>query len=751
VLCALVAAPGCSGKDSDSGSVAGKAPAGAAAEPSPPARPPDPRDGKTLWRSLLETQGRAERRVGGVVIDLGTADSLKYTRGGWASGWTPAVDAAAGEPTYAIASGLGEGDARVRLWTLVDSQPAEMVVRARSAKGTQNVALYAGGRKLGSVSVGSDWTVVRAPVEKLDRGPARLGLVPEGGPVHVDWIWLAEAVGADEPLVTRRVSPVRVGGAVRRALLAPGGQRLSYYVLVPEKAAFIADVGATAASEFSVHATTDQADTVELARLSVDGTWKPLVVDLSAYAGRVVRLDLETAAGAAGAGWGEPGLFVDGGEAPEPAPVKGKPARNLIWVVMDTTRADSYDAMYPGTEVETPAYDAFAKRSTTFSAAYNNSNWTKPSVATFLSGLYPWVHTATTATAWLPDEVRILPQHLKELGFYTMGRTANPVVSGKFGFDKGWDDYEVDETRAEKFYERALDLVRQPDRGDRRFFLYLQSIDPHVTYRYRDGYTRRYHPEGYSGRYRKGFARADENQVNGKEVKASNDDVSWVRALYRGEVSYQDEYIGVFLKGLEKDGLLDDTLVIITNDHGEEVFDRGAVGHGWQLYDDVIQAPLLIYYPPMFPQGKVVHQVVEHVDLPSTITEALGVAPMPGVQGRSLLGLFGGQPRLPPDYAMIYSDNGKRALRVGPWKLIVHHDKGWHRLFRLDTKERETKDLKRQAPLAGRLAEILLGEANANPNKAVRTVGAGGGQRFNATDANIDAETRKKLEALGYL
>ena len=121
--------------------------------------------------------------------------------------------------------------------------------------------------------------------------------------------------------------------------------------------------------------------------------------------------------------------------------------------------------------------------------------------------------------------------------------------------------------------------------------------------------------------------------MNNKKVPVKESDVAWVRALYDAEVTYQDEQLGTLLRELERQDLLKDTIVVITNDHGEEVFDRAGVGHGWTLYEENIRAPLLISYPPLFESDRVEREIVEHVDIAPTLVDALDVAPMGPAEG----------------------------------------------------------------------------------------------------------------------
>ena len=114
-----------------------------------------------------------------------------------------------------------------------------------------------------------------------------------------------------------------------------------------------------------------------------------------------------------------------------------KRPKNVIFVLIDTVRADVFKDFNPNSNVETPFFDDLAGRSVVFRNAYNQENWTKPSVASILSGLYPATHDTKRDTSVLPKQIQLLPQQLKKKRFSTAGFVSNGYVSGKFGFEKG--------------------------------------------------------------------------------------------------------------------------------------------------------------------------------------------------------------------------------------------------------------------------------------------------------------------------
>jgi arylsulfatase A-like enzyme len=605
-----------------------------------------------------------------------------------------------------------------------------------------------GKRELGGVDVGTRWRTLSLPLEDVSSGHVELDLDADDATIDVDWLYFGEG----EPEVGKRVGPLRLGKRLRRALLADSGRSYSFYEPIPARAKFIFDMGARQPTTFIVRAHDKENKTTELFRGEAADTWKTQVVDLSPVAGKVVRLELTTK-GSGESGWGEPGIYVPRTHQLAKKP-EGHP-KNVVMIVLDTTRADVFETFSGSNRIHTPTMNRFASKATAFTSAYNSANWTKPSVASILSGLYASTHGATKPSSRVPDDAHFLSEHLQKHGFVTAAFSANPVLNEAFGFKKGWDEFTVwkDETRgvgAHTLYPTATRWLKNRDES-KPFFLYLQSIDAHTTYRVPRSYSRRYHPQSYRGPIGDAFDRAEQEAVNERKINPKKSDVDWIQSLYYGEITYQDEYLGRFLKGLEKQGLLEDTIVVITNDHGEELFDHGSFGHGWTLYEEMIQAPLLIHAPGLLPTGKAVNSVVEHVDLAPTIVDALGLPPMEGAEGRSLLHLFGAERGQRSEYAVSVSDNDRRAAVTDSWKLLVHKERGWLALHQIDREGGEQDNVADEFPLAGRMCEIFFSEAMATPNKLSRFAGRSGGRRMNAVEIQMDAETRRKMEALGYL
>ena len=713
-------------------------------------------------RALLDEVSRAELDAGGLLVDFGGPDQFKYIRGSWRSGWGASHESKAGDRT-----GWVEVDGRRAFLDVIvpDPAPAAVALRARSPVAGQRVTLFASGTELGTVDLGAEWATHRVAVDaaKLPAGPTRLELrSSKGGSggvrAEVDWLWLArDAAETAKPLLAPRTAPMNVDGKARRALIAPDPRTYSFYLLPPANASLVVDLGTAEKARFRVSVSVDGAEPAVLLDEKASAGWHEKVVSLADYAGKPIRLSLATSDQAGAVGWGEPEILLAKSDAPPAPPKAGTPPRNVILMVVDTTRADSYGPYArPDRVVQTPAFDQLAARSTAFTAAYNNENWTKPSVATTLTGLYPTTHDTKTDGAALPGEVETLSQRLKKEGFATAGFVANGYVSEKFGFDKGWDLFKNYirqnlPSEAEHVYADAAAWLkeRQEKAPGSPFFLYLQPIDPHVVYKVDEPYWSKYYQGSYRGPLGPTVDAEDQIGLSKKKIPSSEDNVGWLRALYWGETTYHDEYMGKFLAELDAMGLRDSTLVVITNDHGEELGERGRFGHGHQIYEELVRAPLLMSHDGLFPHGHQVSEVVEHVDLAPTILDALGREPLPEADGVSFLPLVQGKPYQRPGSALIEFLDGRRAIRVGHLKLIITTGEKTE-LYDLSADPDEKEELAATRPIARRLCELHLGEALAAPDKKSRLRGLGGKRRFQAGTADIDPQTRRQLEALGY-
>jgi arylsulfatase A-like enzyme len=316
------------------------------------------------------------------------------------------------------------------------------------------------------------------------------------------------------------------------------------------------------------------------------------------------------------------------------------PADNLLLIVIDTLRADHLGAWgYP--HPTSPRLDALARGGVRVAQFYSTSAWTRPGVASLITGQYPRT-TGIYEEQFdaLAPELLTLAERLRARGYLTVGVTANPNINASFGFDQGFELYGDSgvvwqwmpaTAGAEKFRpgvveledaaavtDRALEALdrQRRERPGAPFYLQLLYIDPHRPYT---------PPE----QYLEMFSAAGSKQPG-----------------YDGEIRHADTEIGRLLDALESRGLLERTLVVVTSDHGEGLDDHPSVprsrAHGNIVYDSVLHVPLLFSHPELT-AGRVVEALSSSIDLVPTVLELLG-EPLDAGEGpgRSLCTLLRG-------------------------------------------------------------------------------------------------------------
>ena len=286
---------------------------------------------------------------------------------------------------------------------------------------------------------------------------------------------------------------------------------------------------------------------------------------------------------------------------------------NLVLITFDTTRADrvSYAGHFRSTS---PNLDALAAEGVAFANAYSVSSWTAPSHASILSGLYPSEHGChADALAGeerpLPirEDVRLISEHLSDVGYECAGFTGGPFLDAAFGFSRGfsvWDDDLPDRgyRDAHEVNRAAFEWLRERKRAD-PFLLFLNYFDPHGPYRPNPDIDYPFEadesPEG-AGRTVLGFSptfidRADEAlEPTDREVEAILD-------LYDQEIYAADAALADLLAELEERGIRDRTILVVVGDHGEafgeRIRDEPVWGHGADPYESQCRVPLVIVHP----------------------------------------------------------------------------------------------------------------------------------------------------------
>ncbi len=250
---------------------------------------------------------------------------------------------------------------------------------------------------------------------------------------------------------------------------------------------------------------------------------------------------------------------------PLPPPIEGNNP-NIVFVLLDTLRADAL-AVHGGDPSLMPRLNRFFADSYRFTDVVSSAGWTRPSVASFFTGLLSEEHGARLITDPLTADNITLAEILKQRGYRTAAFVANvAAVNRDFGFAQGFDTFKEFDTlpyaRAEEVKRYLLRWLAATPTAGASWFLYLHFLDPHEPY------------------------------LSGKEPRVKTRQ-SYLRA-YREELKYLDRELGEVLDALQR-SLRGPTLIFITSDHGEEFFEHELFGHAYTLYDEVLRIPAALY------------------------------------------------------------------------------------------------------------------------------------------------------------
>jgi arylsulfatase A-like enzyme len=338
------------------------------------------------------------------------------------------------------------------------------------------------------------------------------------------------------------------------------------------------------------------------------------------------------------------------------------------------------------------------------------------------TSLYPANHNVRMAgvggTWRIEDRFDIMAERLGAAGFYTAAVTGNGFVNEDGGYARGFDEFrnmmrETGIINGVIYGEKIVDaaLARLDAHRDRPTFLFLGTIDTHGPWIARHPWIERYSPGPYHGPFQD-FGTAKDLGFKAGSMGCSiippPEDVERLRAIYDSAVSYHDQQVGRLVAQLKSWGIWDQTMLIITADHGEELFEDRRCGHGGSLRDSLSRVPLLIHYPALFPGGEVIYEGAEGVDVVPTMLDAIGAPLFAGAQGRSLRPLASGVGRgwATPSYGSMYEY--AHAMRIGRWKARVGRD-GTPLVDDLVADPGETMDLTRRRPVERRMLTDNLG------------------------------------------
>jgi arylsulfatase A-like enzyme/Flp pilus assembly protein TadD len=425
----------------------------------------------------------------------------------------------------------------------------------------------------------------------------------------------------------------------------------------------------------------------------------------------------------------------------EPEPPAGSPEGvvspgpraplNVLLITIDTLRADALGA-YDTSRRNSPNIDRLAAEGVLFEQVVASAPSTLPSHSSIMTGKQPYAHGVRSNNGYVLAEANVtLAERLREAGYATAAEVAAPVIGRRTQLNQGfeqytdtnsfeaklkrvsidqggtWESRELQEREGADITRRGIQFLGR--HRDDPFFLWLHYFDPHAPYAA---------PPQFSARF--------------------------PDSAYHAEVAYVDHQIGLVIAELERLGLAERTLLVLTNDHGEGLGEHDELTHAHLVYDTTIRVPLILWGPPELRRGATFDTLVRSVDIAPTLLDWLGLPALEQAQGRSLrpliLGEFWGGDLTGYGESIeafaVFGASPLRYVRVGRWKYIhklvpelydVLSDTG-------ELKNRASFEPEIVAQMRDRLRELL---------REAQSVGG--------AEVAIDPAVLAQLGALGYV
>ena len=409
---------------------------------------------------------------------------------------------------------------------------------------------------------------------------------------------------------------------------------------------------------------------------------------------------------------------------------------NLLFVLIDTRRADRLSG-YGYERATSPTIDALASSGIRFARQMSQSSWTKCSMASLWTGLYPVRTGVTRSPQALSQDARMPAEILRDAGFRTFAIWRNGWVGPDFGFSQGFEVYHSPRAspipasvRREKptvgvvgtdqdLVGSAIELLRS--HGEERWFLYLHLMDVHQ------------------------YVYDEESALFGTSYSD----------LYDNSIRWVDRVLARLIREIDARGLRERTLIVVAADHGEAFGEHGREGHARDVYGEVTTTPFVLSLPFRLEPGSVVEAPTQNVDIWPTLLDLLGLPPLEDADGRSrlpeILAAARGEAAPPQDgprFAHIDQAWGRTreaprpmvAVSEGPYRLVHRAAAGQGELYDREADPREQVDIGAEQPEVLAKLTALAQEYLQRPPAPWQ----------HAPAVELEGEELERLRALGY-
>lgn len=309
-------------------------------------------------------------------------------------------------------------------------------------------------------------------------------------------------------------------------------------------------------------------------------------------------------------------------------------ARHLVLITVDTLRADRLGC-YGGPNRPSPFIDEMARRGVLFENAFAQRGMTLPSMTTFFTSKYPIEHGVIDNTRRVPDEEVLLAERLSDEGFATFALNATHVLSPESNIDQGFakKHYLMFADETEMTFKAVRYIRNRFGEDGRREFLWIHFMNPHKPYFPPVPFDTRFTDPLYQGEVDADPATLDAVFAEGRDL--SPEELDHVRDVYDGCVAFVDACVQRIVRALEERGLLEDTLLVFTSDHGEELGDHHRYfWHANSIYAPVTRIPFIALQPGSIPPGRRIGGLLETTDFLPTVLSWLGLPPIEDARHR---------------------------------------------------------------------------------------------------------------------